>query len=220
MYPELTSRRVLTMEFIDAVSVADSTAVRAAGHDAGKLASLISETFSEMIFVHGHVHCDPHAANLMVRFDERRRGWGHAPRPPQPCVHVSPSSPLSLLPASLVPRRHPSLPPSLARPACAAWPHATRPAGPRAVQASHRRVPAAVRIAVAQPHSGGRGRHPAAQPGNEHGRERRAALHNNADAAPVGVGRTRQPRPPRRAAVGGAPRQDAAGECGVTWARA
>ena len=33
----------------------------------GELAKLISETFSEMIFTHGHVHCDPHAANMLVR---------------------------------------------------------------------------------------------------------------------------------------------------------
>lgn len=27
----------------------------------------ISQTFAEMIFRHGFVHCDPHAANMMVR---------------------------------------------------------------------------------------------------------------------------------------------------------
>ena len=27
----------------------------------------ISETFAEMIFHHGFVHCDPHAANMMLR---------------------------------------------------------------------------------------------------------------------------------------------------------
>ena len=36
-------------------------------HRPGELAKLISETFSEMIFTHGHVHCDPHAANMLVR---------------------------------------------------------------------------------------------------------------------------------------------------------
>ena len=33
----------------------------------GELAKLISEVFSEMIFTFGHVHCDPHAANMLVR---------------------------------------------------------------------------------------------------------------------------------------------------------
>jgi len=27
----------------------------------------VSEAFAEMIFKHGFVHCDPHAANLLVR---------------------------------------------------------------------------------------------------------------------------------------------------------
>jgi hypothetical protein len=29
------------------------------------LAQLVSETFNEMIFIHGDVHCDPHAANMV-----------------------------------------------------------------------------------------------------------------------------------------------------------
>ena len=33
----------------------------------GELARLISETFCEMMFIHGYVHCDPHAANMLVR---------------------------------------------------------------------------------------------------------------------------------------------------------
>ena len=27
----------------------------------------VSRTFAEMMFKHGFVHCDPHAANLLVR---------------------------------------------------------------------------------------------------------------------------------------------------------
>ncbi|GAX83513.1 hypothetical protein CEUSTIGMA_g10938.t1 [Chlamydomonas eustigma] len=68
MHPELSSHRVLTMEFIgDAVGVTDQKGLKAAGIRASELAKLISQTFGEMIFIHGHVHCDPHAANMMVR---------------------------------------------------------------------------------------------------------------------------------------------------------
>ena len=35
-----------------------------------KVAELVSRTFNEMIFIHGDVHCDPHAANLFLRQDE------------------------------------------------------------------------------------------------------------------------------------------------------
>jgi aarF domain-containing kinase len=31
------------------------------------VARLVAKTFAEMIFIHGDVHCDPHAANLLVR---------------------------------------------------------------------------------------------------------------------------------------------------------
>lgn len=35
-----------------------------------KVAELVSRTFNEMIFIHGDVHCDPHAANLFLRKDD------------------------------------------------------------------------------------------------------------------------------------------------------
>lgn len=65
--PQLSSQRVLTMEFIDGVSVTDSAGLQRLAANPGKLSSLISETFNEMIFIHGDVHCDPHAANMLVR---------------------------------------------------------------------------------------------------------------------------------------------------------
>lgn len=36
------------------------------------IAQLVSQTFNEMIFLHGYVHCDPHAANLFVRVHKGR----------------------------------------------------------------------------------------------------------------------------------------------------
>ncbi|CAD7704627.1 unnamed protein product [Ostreobium quekettii] len=66
----LTSKRVLTMEFIDGISVTDCEGLDALGVDTGKVAELVSQTFSEMIFVFGEVHCDPHEANLLVRKQE------------------------------------------------------------------------------------------------------------------------------------------------------
>lgn len=31
------------------------------------MAQLVATTFADMIFIHGDVHCDPHAANMLVR---------------------------------------------------------------------------------------------------------------------------------------------------------
>lgn len=61
----LTSSRVLTMEFIDGARVTDGAALKALRVDRRALAAAISETFNEMIFTFGDVHCDPHAANLV-----------------------------------------------------------------------------------------------------------------------------------------------------------
>ncbi|EFN51969.1 hypothetical protein CHLNCDRAFT_32749 [Chlorella variabilis] len=62
-----TSHRVLTMEFVEGVKVTDAAGLAALGAEAGEVSRLISETFNEMIFTFGDVHCDPHAANLLVR---------------------------------------------------------------------------------------------------------------------------------------------------------
>lgn len=37
------------------------------GFQPEKVAQLVSRTFNEMVFIHGDVHCDPHAANLFLR---------------------------------------------------------------------------------------------------------------------------------------------------------
>ncbi|KAF6264636.1 ABC1 family-domain-containing protein [Scenedesmus sp. NREL 46B-D3] len=67
VHPQLSSARVLTMEFIEGVQVTDRPGLSQLGIAPGALAQLVSQTFNEMIFIHGDVHCDPHAANLLVR---------------------------------------------------------------------------------------------------------------------------------------------------------
>ncbi|KAI8470915.1 MAG: ABC1 family-domain-containing protein [Monoraphidium minutum] len=67
LHPRLSSGRVLTMEFIDGARLTDPAALDALGVDRAGLAALVAEAFNEMIFIHGDVHCDPHAANMLVR---------------------------------------------------------------------------------------------------------------------------------------------------------
>lgn len=64
---ELSSERVLTMEFIDGVKLTDAEGLSALGLDGCELAHIVSTAFSKMIFAHGLVHCDPHAGNLLAR---------------------------------------------------------------------------------------------------------------------------------------------------------
>ena len=50
-----------------AESVMDIAALKQVGIKPADLSRTIAEIFTEMIFMFGDVHCDPHAANLMVR---------------------------------------------------------------------------------------------------------------------------------------------------------
>lgn len=67
MYPELSSRRVLTMEYIDGIKVNERQKLKEYGFDNIEVARIIVKHLSDMIFVHGFVHMDPHAGNIFVR---------------------------------------------------------------------------------------------------------------------------------------------------------
>ena len=67
VHAELSGPRVLTMDFAEGVPVGDRAAIEAAGLYPAEVARLVARTFSDMIFEHGFVHCDPHEANMLVR---------------------------------------------------------------------------------------------------------------------------------------------------------
>lgn len=64
--PLLSSRRVLTMERFDGVSVSDKAHLQATGLDLDEIARRGANLFVEMIFRDGFYHADPHPGNLMV----------------------------------------------------------------------------------------------------------------------------------------------------------
>ena len=61
-----SSRRVLTMEFMDGFSISNEAQLEEQGVDRAQLTKLLLDTFSRMIFCTGFIHCDPHAGNLLV----------------------------------------------------------------------------------------------------------------------------------------------------------
>ena len=66
--PELTTSRVLTMEWIDGIKINDAERIRTTlGLAPAELAFLVCEVFSAMIFDQGFVHCDPHPGNMLAR---------------------------------------------------------------------------------------------------------------------------------------------------------
>lgn len=68
VYRDMSNDKVLTMELCEnLLKVTDPASLRAAGLDVGECADLLCATFSEMIFVHGRVHADPHAGNIYLR---------------------------------------------------------------------------------------------------------------------------------------------------------
>ncbi len=64
-----TSGRVLTLDWVDGVKIADVDALRAAGHDLTKLAEKLVLTFLRQAIAEGYFHADMHQGNLFVRAD-------------------------------------------------------------------------------------------------------------------------------------------------------
>eukprot|EP00049_Salpingoeca_infusionum_P005932 m.99357 g.99357 ORF g.99357 m.99357 type:complete len:596 (+) comp13139_c0_seq3:150-1937(+) len=64
---QLTSSRVLTMSYEEGIPLTDQQALSQSGLDLQRVSTIVTEVFSEQIFVHGMVHCDPHPGNLLLR---------------------------------------------------------------------------------------------------------------------------------------------------------
>jgi predicted unusual protein kinase regulating ubiquinone biosynthesis (AarF/ABC1/UbiB family) len=71
VYPEASTKRVLTMEFVDGHPVTDHDALRAVGVEPTELARRIASVYLTMGTVHGTFHADPHPGNLAVDDDGR-----------------------------------------------------------------------------------------------------------------------------------------------------
>jgi ubiquinone biosynthesis protein len=65
-YPELSSKRVLTMERLDGYSIARRDKMLADGIDFTAFAELFANTMLSMVFRDGFYHADPHPGNIFV----------------------------------------------------------------------------------------------------------------------------------------------------------
>lgn len=70
-FPDLSTRRVLTMERIDGYSVARIDRMVAEGIDRGQLAHDFADAYIRMILKDGIYHADPHPGNIMVLKENR-----------------------------------------------------------------------------------------------------------------------------------------------------
>ncbi|MGD9694543.1 MAG: ABC1 kinase family protein [Thermoleophilia bacterium] len=62
-----TTSRVLTMERVEGTSLSQIDLSAWSGEDRRRLANRVTETWMQMVFVHGFFHADPHPANVLVR---------------------------------------------------------------------------------------------------------------------------------------------------------
>jgi ubiquinone biosynthesis protein len=65
-YAELSTPRVLTIEWLDGVKVSDPAVHRIPGIDLAQVARHGADMYLEMVFHHGFYHGDPHPGNLIV----------------------------------------------------------------------------------------------------------------------------------------------------------
>ncbi|CAF91242.1 unnamed protein product, partial [Tetraodon nigroviridis] len=64
---DLSSKRILTMEFAEGGQVNDKDYLKKHGISVNEVSENLGKLYSEMIFVHGFVHCDPHPGNILIQ---------------------------------------------------------------------------------------------------------------------------------------------------------
>jgi len=74
VHKDLSSKRVLCMDFEDGCFVSDVAKIEAQGLQTSDVARIVSLVFCEQMYRHGFCHCDPHEANVLVRQHPFRKG--------------------------------------------------------------------------------------------------------------------------------------------------
>ncbi|KAF9383213.1 hypothetical protein CPB97_006649 [Podila verticillata] len=69
IYWDLSTKKILTMEFIDGVKVNDVEGLLKLGVSPAWVRQTLLEVFAEQMYQHGVVHCDPHAGNILITKD-------------------------------------------------------------------------------------------------------------------------------------------------------
>lgn len=69
IYWEQSSPKVLTMEYMEGISISNIDALNTMGISCPQLATDLIDIFAQMIFYNGLFHADPHPGNILVRAD-------------------------------------------------------------------------------------------------------------------------------------------------------
>ncbi|KAL0276063.1 UNVERIFIED_CONTAM: hypothetical protein PYX00_003726 [Menopon gallinae] len=73
VYPELSTSRVLTMEFVEGAKVTDLKYIRENNINPMDISKRLGELYANMIFRDGFVHSDPHPGNILIRKNEKNK---------------------------------------------------------------------------------------------------------------------------------------------------
>lgn len=75
VFPHLTYKRILVMEYIDGFKITDTEKLEKYKVDRNDLMCRICDAFAYQVHVDGMFHGDPHAGNILVQIDEAGRAW-------------------------------------------------------------------------------------------------------------------------------------------------
>lgn len=71
IYWNYSTHRVLTMEMMEGEEITNVDYIKREKIDPRLVTDRLATVFSEMIFVNGYVHCDPHPGNILVKQTDR-----------------------------------------------------------------------------------------------------------------------------------------------------
>ena|SRR3990167_3447880 len=66
-FKSISGSRVLTMDFVEGVKINQKADIEKQGFKSQEVGDLLMRIFAKMIFQTGHVHCDAHPGNILVR---------------------------------------------------------------------------------------------------------------------------------------------------------
>ena len=66
-YYDYSTSRILVMEYMPGIQVNDRQKLNQQGISVEQTIERVTEMYSEMIFKHGFIHCDPHPGNVLIK---------------------------------------------------------------------------------------------------------------------------------------------------------
>ena len=67
---DLTTRRVITLSYLEGLKLSEIDKLRAQGYDLASIAERVVRVYLRQVFVHGVFHGDPHPANILICDDK------------------------------------------------------------------------------------------------------------------------------------------------------